>query len=115
MKSGRGDCVTCEQGGEEELPPCTKSNLVYENICVMCNLGATTKGEQTEIRTDIPSTYIGGTSRSIYEREHREGAIKGCDKNHMVRHRRLEHGRDPDPNFHMKVRGLLQGGGGSNP
>ena len=66
-KCGRTDCTTCEQGGEEELPPCTKSNLVYENICASCNPGATGKVEQEEIRVDIPTVYIGETSRSIFE------------------------------------------------
>ena len=79
-KCGRSDCITCEQGGEEELPPCTKSNLVFENICVGCNPGATSKGDPREIRTDTPTTYIGESSRSIYERskEHWEGARKNC-------------------------------------
>ena len=78
---------------------------MYENICLRCNPGAAKKGEQTETRTVIPTTYVVETSRSIYERsrEHKEGATKGCDKNHMVRHQKLEHGRDPDPNFHIKV------------
>ena len=35
-KCGRKECVTCEQGGEQ-IPPCSKRNVVYENICVKCN------------------------------------------------------------------------------
>ena len=109
-KCGRTDCTTCEQGGEEELPPCTRSNLVYENICTSCNPGATGKIEQEEIRVDIPTVYIGETSRSIFERskEHWEGARKGCIKNHMVKHQQLEHNGEPNPNFQMKVRGFFR-------
>ena len=52
-KCGCQDCVTCEQG-MEELPPCTRMNLVYENICTRCNPGAKGKGEQERLRDDIP-------------------------------------------------------------
>ena len=57
-KFGRGDCTICEQGGEEELPECTKQNLVYENICVGCNSGARGKGEQELFKTDIPIVFV---------------------------------------------------------
>ena len=109
-KCGRTDCITCEQGGEEQLPACTKSNLVYENICASCNPGASGKLDQAEIRVDIPTVYVGETSRSIYERsrEHWEGVKKGSNKNHMVKHQLLEHAGEPDPNFHMKVRGFFK-------
>ena len=109
-KCGRTDCITCEQGGEEQLPACTKSNLVYENICASCNPGASGKLDQAEIRVDIPTVYVGETSRSIYERsrEHWEGVKKGSNKNHMVKHQLLEHAGEPDPNFQMKVRGFFK-------
>ena len=110
VKCGRGDCVTCEQGGEEELPQCTQTNLVYENICVGCNPGATRKGEQEDVRSDIPTVYIGETSRSIYERskEHWEGVKKMCSKNHMVKHQMLEHEGELEPNFTMRVKGYFK-------
>ena len=109
-KCGREDCITCEQGGEEELPPCTKPNLVYENICVGCNPGAKGRMEQEELKTSIPTVYIGETSRSIFERskEHWEGARKMCGKNHMVKHQLMEHEGEQEPNFHMKVRGFYK-------
>ena len=44
LECGREDCVTCHQG-LEDLPPCTRSSVVYENICAVCNPGARTKGE----------------------------------------------------------------------
>ena len=42
-KFEREDCVTCNQGGEE-LPDCTRRNLVYESICLKCNPGEKNKG-----------------------------------------------------------------------
>ena len=109
-KCGRGDCTTCEQGGEEELPDCSKVNLVYENLCTVCNPGASKKGELGAVRTDIPTTYIGETSRSVYERsrEHWEGAKKGSMKNHMIKHQVLEHGGEQKPEFFMKIRGFYK-------
>ena len=86
-KCGREDCTTCEQG-MEELPPCTKMNLLYENICTRCNPGAKGKGEQESLRDDIPTVNVGESSRSVYERskEHWRGADKGEQDNHMVKH-----------------------------
>ena len=77
---GRVSCVTCTQD-VEEMPPCTKKNLVYENICLECNPGAAKKGELETIKEGAPSIYIGETSRSIFERsrEHVEGRRKGED------------------------------------
>ena len=37
-KCGRGDCVTCEQGAEV-LPACSRTSVVYENVCSTCNPG----------------------------------------------------------------------------
>ena len=62
-KCGHTDCITCEQVGGMELPQCTKPNLVHKNICAVCNPGADGKAEQEEIRTDIPTTCFGETSR----------------------------------------------------
>ena len=103
MKCGRKDCTTCEQG-LEELPPCTRMNLLYENICTKCNPGAKGKGELEQVRDDIPTLYVGESSRSVYERskEHWRGAHKGEAKNHMVKHQIGEHNNDA-PQFAMKV------------
>ena len=77
---GRVSCVTCTQD-VEEMPPCTKKNLVYENICLECNPGAAKKGELETVKEGAPSIYIGETSRSIFvrSREHVEGRRKGED------------------------------------
>ena len=49
VKCGRLDCTTCEQG-VEELPPCTRNSVVYENICKKCNPTATKKGSLKDYR-----------------------------------------------------------------
>ena len=87
-------------------PKCTQKSLVYENLCIMCNPGATGKKELEQVRNDVPTIYVGETSRSIYERskEHWEGAKKGAPNNHMVKHQLLEHKGEP-PHFSMRVTG----------
>ena len=58
----RDDCVTCLQECEK-MPQCTLNNLVYENICLACNPGASKKGELLEVREGAPTIYVGETSR----------------------------------------------------
>ena len=42
----REDCVTCTQEGRgEQLPKCNKRNVLYENICTLCNPG---EGEENK-------------------------------------------------------------------
>ena len=104
-KCGREDCTTCEQGAEE-LPNCTRKSIVYENICSVCNPGATKEGELVDVKEGAPSVYVGESSRSIFERsrEHWEGARRGATGNHMVKHQMLEHGGGGTaPKFIMKV------------
>ena len=38
--------VGAKCGREEGPPPCTKNNLVYENICTGCNKGATASSRE---------------------------------------------------------------------
>ena len=100
---GRENCITCKQEAEE-IPPCTLSNLIYENICSECNPGATKKGELGSMKEGAPSLYVGESSRTIYERsvEHWGGVRKNDDKNHMIKHQILEHG-NVEPRLTMKV------------
>ena len=100
---GREDCVTCEQGGEE-IQPCNKASLVYENICMSCNPEARKKGEFKDHNTNQPSIYIGETSRSMHERslEH-WGAFRGSkEESHIFKHQQNHHQGAP-PKFFMKV------------
>ena len=99
----REDCTTCRQGAEQ-TPNCTKSSLVYENVCQVCNPGAGAEGELKEVRSDIPTIYVGESSRSIYERskEHWAAVKSNKEDSHMVRHQLAEHhGREP--NFTMRT------------
>ena len=63
----REHCITCRQGAEQ-IPNCTKSSLVYENVCQVCNPKSGAKVELEEVRSDIPTLYVGELSRSIFER-----------------------------------------------
>ena len=50
----RKDCVTCTQEGRgEHLPRCTKRNVLYENICTLCNPGV---GEEKKGKKLTPPT-----------------------------------------------------------
>ena len=71
----RSDCITCTQGGEGNIYPCTRRNLVYENICLLCHPNA--GGKQCKLDEGVveQSVYVGESSRSMYERskEHWNG------------------------------------------
>ena len=41
-------------------------SVVYEDVNLDCNHGAGGEKELREIKTFIPTTYVGETSRSIY-------------------------------------------------
>ena len=105
-KCGREKCVTCEQGAEVTAP-CTRKSLVYENICGECNQGAKGKEEVTGGNPDIPSIYVGETSRTIFERANEHwgaalGSTAARSKSHMAKHQEMVHeGREPK--FIMRV------------
>ena len=103
QKCGRADCTTCEQGAEM-LPNCTKSSLLYENICGICNPKAGEDRELVEVNQEIPTVHVGETSRSIYERSKEHwGAWKSkSDKSHIWKHQVDVHGGAP-PKFYMRV------------
>ena len=54
QKCGREDCTTCEQGAEM-LPDCTRSSVLYENVCEQCNPEAGKDKELNEVQQDIPT------------------------------------------------------------
>ena len=99
---GRTECIDCNQGAEV-LFPCTRSSLVYENTCLRCNQGAGGKKELQDVRTDIPTVYIGETSHSLQERgaQHWGGWKRKVPQNHMVYHQNMEHGGEP-PKFILR-------------
>ena len=104
---GRLDCITCNQGGET-LPDCTRRNVLYENVCQDCNPGEekrAKKVEDLEDKGDVPSIYVGETSRSVKERalEHWSDFRSGDTDSHILKHWTLHHGAVGQPNFKMKV------------
>ena len=103
---GREDCTTCTQGGEF-IPDCTRASVVYENVCQTCNPDAGKKGELEKVRTDVPSLYVGESSRSIYERskEHWGDWRSRSSRSHIKKHQEQAHEGNEEPNFQMRVIG----------
>ena len=79
--------------------------MVYENICTICNPDAKKKGPLKEAKKEIPSLYVGETSRSIYERsrEHWSDWRRKEDKSHIAKHQEQAHEGAREPEFIMKV------------
>ena len=92
------------------IAPCTRKSLVYENVCLTCNKGARGKEEVKDVDPDIPSIYVGETSRTIKERskEHwaaSKGNAKVREGSHIHKHQELHHGGE-EPKFIMRVVGF---------
>ena len=102
-KCGRKECKTCEQECEE-LPNCTRTSVVYENICSECNEGAGKKGSLKSMKEGAPSLYVGETSRSLFERtkEHWGAWESRSEKSHILKHQQMVH-REQEPKFIMKA------------
>ena len=103
QKCGREDCTTCEQGAEM-LPDWTRSSVLYENVCEQCNPEAGKDKELNEVQQDIPTLYVGETSRSIYERsgEHWGDWRSNKEGSHMRKHQEEAH-EGAAPKFCMRV------------
>ena len=85
---GRAKCHTCRQN-TEKLEQCTKSNVVYESRCVSCNGQEKGKDDiNLKESRELPSIYVGETSRSLMERtqEHHRDYEKNTNDSHMVKH-----------------------------
>ena len=82
--------------------------MVYENICNVCHVGASGKEEISGgSNPDIPSIYVGESSRTIFERakEHWEdarGSQQARSKSHMAKHQDMAHGGE-QPSFTMRI------------
>ena len=106
----RLDCTTCQQG-LEEIPDCTRRNIVYESICTKCQPEAKKPGSlDYHEKTKTPSIYVGETSRSIYERagEHWAGYKKRKTDSHIWKHHLLHHGSQGEPEMVFKVLGQFK-------
>ena len=101
---GREECITCKQGADK-LPPCTRRSVVYENSCVECNQGADGEegGAGHQGVPQIPSVYVGESSRSLQERavEHWRAAKSSKQTSHMRVHQEQHHG-GREPRFMIK-------------
>ena len=62
----REQCVTCQQG-DEDMPDCTRSSVVYESVCSLCNPGILGKGGLVEQKGGPPNLYVGESSRTVQE------------------------------------------------
>ena len=102
---GRKDCITCTQDSRgEELPPCTKRSVLYENIRLVYNPGAGgEEGKKLTPPMNIPSIYVGESARSLYERgkEHWRAFRNKNDDSHILKHHVLHHGGKREPAFHQ--------------
>ena len=100
-KCGHEKRITCNQDAELHIP-CTRRSAVYENICSKCNIGAGSKEEVVGTDPEVPSIYVGETSRTIQERgeEHwaaARGSRKAREGSHIAKHQELCHpGEEPE-------------------
>ena len=100
---GRTDCTTCAQGGEN-LPPCTRRSVVYENVCTTCHPEAVEGKEVKNENLRLPAIYVGETCRSLAERakEHWADYKAGLDGSHTKKHHISHHGGIGQPQFHLR-------------
>ena len=89
---------------------CTRKSIVYENIFNICNKGAGGKDEVVGADPDIPSIYVGETSRTVQERgaEHwaaARGSQKAKEGSHMAKHQELCH-PGVEPQFTLRAVGF---------
>ena len=70
-----------------------------------CNPGAKNKGPLKEPRQDLPSVYVGETSRSIAERskEHWEDFRSQKEDSHILKHHWTHHMGEGEPEFLFKI------------
>ena len=86
------------------LPDCTRNSVLYENVCEQCNPDAGKDKELEGVQQDIPTLYVGETSRSIYERsgEHWGDWRSNKEGSHMRKHQEEAHD-GAAPKFCMRV------------
>ena len=97
--------MTSTQASRSEvLPPCTKRNVLYENICTKCNPGVGEKKFKLNPPNHPPSVYVGESARSLYERgkEHWRDFKNKHEDSHILKHHQIHHGGLGDPSFHLR-------------
>ena len=88
-----------------ELPNCTKSSAVYENVCRSCIAGAASDRELQNVDTIVPAIYVGETSRTILERgkEHWQAWRSNKSDSHIRKHQDLCHGGAEEPDIVLRA------------
>ena len=84
---------------------------MYESICTKCQPEAKKTGPlDSHKKKEIPSIYVGETSRSIYERagEHWAGYRKKKTDSHIWKHHLIHHGSQGEPEMVFKVLGQFR-------
>ena len=78
--------------------------MVYENVCLACKEGAKSGRRVVQKNLDVPSIYVGESSRSIKERadEHWQAFRTGDEGSHILKHQTLNH-QNKEPQFIMMV------------
>ena len=100
---GRESCITCNQGADF-ITPCSRKSLVYENTCAACNTMAGSKEGVKETDPEIPSLYVGESSRTIQERglEHWAAFKRNKKDSHIWKHQELQHNGEA-PKFILRA------------
>ena len=88
---GSKTCITCKQKAELELPNCTRSSAVYENVCRNCVKGTGSDKELPNEDRETPAIYVVETSRTIVERamEHWQSWRSRKGESHIRKHKEL--------------------------
>ena len=96
--------MTCTQESEFKVD-CTRPSVLYENVCHECNPEAKMKAPLEKVRQDVPSIYVGESSRSIFERgiEHWKDWEGRKGTSHILKHQEEAHSSNEDPKFTMRV------------
>ena len=84
---------------------CTKSSILYESVCHRCNPEAQKKAPLEVVKNDVPSLYVGESSRSIYERggEHWADWRARKTSSHIAKHQEEAHCLGDEPQFTMRI------------
>ena len=82
-----------------------RSSILYENVCHQCNPEAQKKAPLKEVRMDVPSVYVGESSRSMYERggEHWQDWRAKKPSSHILKHQEEVHDGDEEAKFTLRV------------
>ena len=78
--------------------------MVYENVCAICNEGAGAKEQVVQKNIDVPSIYVGESSRSIKERggEHWATFKNKNQESHILKHQ-VNHHPGEEPKFILRI------------